>query len=287
MTKNKIKINGLVLVNKPIGLTSNQVLQRVRRFFMAEKAGHGGTLDPFAKGLLPILLGEACKFSQFFLHDRKQYRLTIAFGAQTDTDDSDGQIIQTKAIPNLKEIDWNRIFAEFLGDTYQTPPRFSALNIDGQRAYDLARAGREFELNPRKITIYSLQLLNIGEKTIDLLVDCSKGSYMRALARDLGEKIGSFAHASQLIRSGLGRFDLDQTVDVDCLSVQNIICLEQMLDLDRLLVNQEKIRFVLNGNDVETNYPDGIYCLFVDREKFIGVGRVKNNRLYPKRLIIY
>jgi tRNA pseudouridine55 synthase len=201
-----LPIHGWLVLDKPRGLTSTQAVTKVRHLFGAAKAGHAGTLDPLATGVLPIAFGEATKTVPFAVDGSKTYRFTVRFGASTDTDDAEGNIIATSAVrPTRGEIE--AVLPRFTGEISQVPPRYSALKVAGARAYDLAREERDFELAPRQAFIASLRLIDMQDAETCLLeAECGKGTYVRALARDLGEALGSLAHVAELRRTRVGAF---------------------------------------------------------------------------------
>jgi len=206
MKRPKQKIDGWVVLDKPLGLGSTQAVGRVRWLFSAEKAGHGGTLDPLATGVLPIALGEATKTVPFVMDGRKEYRFTLRFGEARSTDDGEGEVTATSGIrPTDDAI--RAALAQFTGEIEQMPPVFSALKIDGKRAYDLARAGETVELKPRRVTIERLEM--IGRPSADhadFVVGCGKGTYIRSLGRDLAVALGAVGHLSALRRTVAGPF---------------------------------------------------------------------------------
>jgi tRNA pseudouridine55 synthase len=207
-------ISGWLALDKPEGITSTSALNRVKRLFDAAKAGHGGTLDPLASGLLPIAFGEATKTVPFLMDRLKTYRFTIAWGAETDTDDADGSVIATSAVrPGEEAI--SRALAQFRGTIVQRPPRYSAKKLQGQRAYDLAREGLDPELGSREVFIEDIRVIESAarERTV-LEAVCGKGTYVRAIARDLGRGLGTFAHVAALRRLRVGPFGEDQMISL-------------------------------------------------------------------------
>ena len=210
-------MHGWVILDKPPGMTSTRAVGAVRRIFDARKAGHGGTLDPLATGLLPIALGEATKTVSHVMDGAKTYRFTVAWGAETQTDDTEGDVARrSDSRPSRKDIE--RILCEFTGEIMQTPPRYSAIKVDGARAYDLARGGEAVELEARPVTIESLTIA--GMSGVDETVfeaECSKGTYVRALARDMGRRLGNFGHVGALRRTRVGPFDEDDMISLDYL----------------------------------------------------------------------
>jgi len=202
----KNKVDGWVVLDKPLGLGSTQAVGKVRWLFAAEKAGHGGTLDPLATGVLPIALGEATKTVPFIMDGRKEYRFTLRFGEARATDDGEGDVTATSDVRPIDEA-IRTALGQFIGDIEQMPPAFSALKIGGQRAYDLARAGEPVELKPRTVTIDRLELLARPDADhADFVVGCGKGTYIRSLGRDLARALGTVGHLSALRRTAVGPF---------------------------------------------------------------------------------
>jgi tRNA pseudouridine55 synthase len=209
-------VHGWVVLDKPLGMTSTQAVGAVRRLFDAQKAGHAGTLDPLATGILPIALGEATKTVPFAVDGEKAYRFTVRFGIETDTDDAEGQIVRTsEKLPTAQEID--SILPDFTGEISQVPPTFSAIKVEGNRAYDLARSGEEVVLEPRWIVVEDLRLIEMREGAAVLEAECGKGTYVRALARDMGRVLGSAAHVIALRRTRVGAFGEAVSVKLDSL----------------------------------------------------------------------
>jgi tRNA pseudouridine55 synthase len=213
-------IDGIFLLDKPQGITSNAALQKVKRLFNAAKAGHTGALDPLATGLLPITLGEATKFSQVLLDSDKRYRTTAKLGIRTNSSDADGEVVETKPVPEslTKESIDALLQSRFQGEIEQVPSMFSALKFNGQPLYKLARKGVEVEVKPRQVTVYSIELLDFRGDEIDLEVYCSKGTYIRSIVEDLGLELGCGAHVSMLRRLQTGAFTADQMLTLDQLT---------------------------------------------------------------------
>ena len=210
--RNGQAVNGWLILDKPEGLTSTKAVGRTRWLFDAQKAGHAGTLDPLATGVLPIAFGEATKTVPFAVEGEKTYRFTVRFGAETDTDDTEGTVTaSSETRPSRADIE--AALQHFIGEIEQVPPRYSALKVDGARAYDLARDNEDFELAPRTVTIDRLALVEQPDPDHCVLeADCGKGTYVRALARDLGRSLGCLGHISALRRTRVGGFTADQTV---------------------------------------------------------------------------
>lgn len=207
-------INGWVVLDKPIGMTSTQAVGKVRWLFQAQKAGHAGTLDPLATGILPIAMGEATKTVPYAVDGQKSYRFTVRWGAETDTDDAEGQIVdRSDRVPSREAIE--NLLPSFIGEIMQTPPAFSAIKIDGQRAYDLARQGEVVQLEARPVQIDRLELTEMPDaQTAIFEAECGRGTYVRAIARDMGRQLGCLGHVIALRRTRVGPFHESQAVTI-------------------------------------------------------------------------
>jgi len=215
--REKRDVNGWLVLDKPVGMTSTHAVSVVKRAFQAKRAGHAGTLDPLASGLLPIALGEATKTVPFVMDGRKIYRFTVRWGEERDTDDAEGRVVASSAErPGAEAI--RALLPRFTGLIEQVPPRFSAVKVEGERAYDLARDGEVVELAPRPVDIHRLELIESpdGDHSV-LAAECGKGTYVRALARDLGRALGCFGHVAALRRTAVGPFDEGVAVSLDAL----------------------------------------------------------------------
>lgn len=253
-------VHGWININKPVGVTSTQVVGKVRRAMNAQKAGHGGTLDPLASGILPLALGEATKTVNFIQDATKTYEFEVTWGEQRTTDDSEGDILKTSdKRPTQKDIE--AILGDFIGEIEQTPPQFSAIKIDGERAYDIARDGEHADIKSRKVTIDSLGILkHENDKTLFMCV-CGKGTYIRALARDMGQKLGCFGYISALKRTKVGDFSLESAISLDFFDemIDNpdqerntddfLLPLQTVLgDIPALALKEEEMVRIKNGN---------------------------------------
>jgi tRNA pseudouridine55 synthase len=207
-------VDGLLLLNKPSGLTSNQALQKVKRLLNARKAGHTGSLDPSATGMLPLCFGEATKVCAFLLDADKTYRVTAKLGTATDTADADGTEIGSAEVPELSAEQWQDLLSGFLGNSEQVPPMYSALKQGGQRLYKLARKGETVEREPRPIRIDAIDLLEIAGKRLVFRVQCSKGTYVRTLVEDIAAKAGTVAHTAHLHRESVAGFESADMLDL-------------------------------------------------------------------------
>jgi tRNA pseudouridine55 synthase len=296
-------VDGVILLDKPLGFSSNQALQTVRRLYNAEKAGHTGTLDPLATGLLPLCFGEATKFSGELLNADKRYVARIKLGIETDTCDAEGRVLIVHPVIST-ENDALAVLQKFVGDIEQIPPMHSALKRDGKPLYEYARAGIELERAPRRITIFSLTLVawNPEPDTLDVEVHCSKGTYVRTLALDIGRQLGCGAHLSALRRTAIGRLSIaaahtleriESLVDVgrDALlqSVDSLIA-----ELPEVELTNEDSRKILHGQPIRYSRPNELIqpfeaCrvrLYSAERKFLGVGLLgEEGGLKPERLL--
>ncbi|HMB78221.1 MAG TPA: tRNA pseudouridine(55) synthase TruB [Kiloniellaceae bacterium] len=235
--KKGLPVNGWVLLDKPLGITSTQAVGRVRRLFNARKAGHGGTLDPLASGVLPIALGEATKTVAYVMQGVKRYRFSVKWGEATSTDDAEGEVIETSPQrPDEAEIE--AVLGRFHGDIEQVPPLFSAIRVEGRRAYDMARAKESFELQSRRVEILALDLVDRHDaERATFEVTCGKGAYMRSLARDLGQALGTCAHVIALRRLSVGPFDENRAISLESLEAlgHSPAALEHLLPVEASL----------------------------------------------------
>ncbi|WP_213990495.1 tRNA pseudouridine(55) synthase TruB [Sodalis sp. dw_96] len=231
-------INGIVLVDKPMGLSSNDLLQKVKRLFVANKAGHTGALDPLATGMLPICLGEATKFSQHLLDADKRYRVVARLGQRTDTSDAEGAIISERPV-DLHQEQLEQALQRFRGQSMQVPSMYSALKHQGRPLYEYARQGIEVERAPRPITLYELKLIHWDLQSVELEIHCSKGTYIRTIIDDLGEMLGCGAHVIQLRRLAVADYPGDRMVTLEqlrALSGEDPTAADTLASLDKLLL---------------------------------------------------
>lgn len=208
------QVDGVLLLNKPAGMTSNRALQKVKKLLRAKKAGHTGALDPAATGMLPLCFGEATKVCAYLLESDKCYRVTAKLGDATDTGDADGEVTESAAVPDLDQPAWERIFERFLGEIEQVPPMYSALKKDGKRLYELARKGQVVERQPRRVRIDELTLIECRGTRLVFRVRCSKGTYVRTLVEDLARAAGTVAHTARLHRETVGDFQAEDMLDL-------------------------------------------------------------------------
>jgi len=287
------KVNGVLLLDKPLGMSSNAALQKARWLFNAEKAGHTGTLDPLATGLLPLCFGEATKFAGELLDAGKSYLATVRLGIVTDTADAEGQVLATHPV-TATEAEVRAMLPRFTGEISQVPPMHSALKRDGTPLYELARQGIEVERQPRQVTIYSLDLLDWHGETFDLAVDCSKGTYVRTLAADIGTALGCGAHLAALRRTRVGSLDLADAVTLERIEATPLEARDSLLlPPDALLaalpvvaLNGTEAARLLHGQPVRWNGELSARVRLVAPQGFIGVGTYSaDGWLQAKRLI--
>lgn len=287
------RVDGVLLLDKPPGMSSNAALQKVRWLFNAEKAGHTGTLDPMATGLLPLCFGEATKFSSTLLDADKTYEATVTLGIVTDTADAEGTVIETHPI-TTSEAEVRAVLSRFMGEIEQVPPMYSALKRDGKPLYELARQGIEVERTPRQVTIHSLEMTAWHSDKFDLCVACSKGTYIRTLAADIGVALGCGAHLSALRRTRVAALEVMQAITletVEALPVDQRDSLLQPTDallaeLPAVQLNEQEAGQLLHGQPIRWN--GELFCQhrLVGPQGFIGLGECgMDGWLKPKRLI--
>lgn len=289
-------INGWIILDKPQGVSSNQALRKIQYLLCAKKAGHIGTLDPFATGVLPLAFGEATKLIPYLEGTEKTYEFTLEFGTATNTDDTEGVICETSTkIPTKEEI--TNILPQFIGNIMQIPPKFSAIHINGQRAYKLARDGNEVKIPPRNINIKELKLINydIDKKQGTFIVTCSKGTYVRTLGKDIAKKLGSCGHLRALRRTRNGFFDLRHTIllenlknilykdygDIPVLPVETFLC-----DITVIALTETESLRLKSGQPIETKeiyISNKVYATCLN-SKLIALVEYKENKLYPIRV---
>lgn len=291
----KRKVDGVLLLDKPAGLTSNTALQKAKRLYRAEKAGHTGTLDPFATGLLPLCLGEATKFSQFLLDADKVYLAEVKFGARTSSGDLDGEVIATRPV-DLAEPRVRRALEGFLGEIEQVPPMHSALKHQGRPLYEYARKGIEIERPARRVVVHSLELESFSGDACILRVHCGKGFYVRALADDLGEVLGCGAHLSGLRRTAVGRFDVADAVTPAQLEAFSeperdgrLLPADALIaELPELALDPESAWQISHGQAVwlPRLRVGAVHRIYAPDGRFLGVAAVdEDGKLAPRRLI--
>ncbi|MGO9446888.1 MAG: tRNA pseudouridine(55) synthase TruB [Thiobacillaceae bacterium] len=257
MSDSRLKIDGVVLLNKPVGLTSNAALQRVKRLFLAAKAGHTGTLDPFASGLLPICFGQATKFSRYALHGEKAYRAVLKLGTTTTTGDPEGEIVEIRPVDVSAE-SVNQLLPRFTGTIQQVPPMYSALKLRGKPLYEYARAGITVAREPRTVQIFQLDMESLHDGQLSIIVHCSAGTYIRTLAEDIGHALGCGAHLILLERTASGTFSINQSIHLETLEgmggsarIERLLAPDALVaQLPRINVDPETAEKLMQGKQV-------------------------------------
>ena len=311
MTQPKTKsiVSGVLLIDKPQGMTSQQVVSKVKYLLKSDvhdskKAGHTGTLDPMATGLLPICLGEATKFSHYQLDAVKSYQAIIKLGEQTDTGDAEGEIITTIPVPHVTQAMLQSVTEQFLGEIMQVPPMYSALKKDGKKLYELAREGIEVERAARPLTIYQLSLTPLSAQQLQLTVTCSKGTYVRVLAEDIAKALGTVGHLTALRRIQTGDFEIANAITLADFAALDVAArFDKLLAVDACVhslpscvVDDNQSRRVRQGQrlNVKTTMLtqqlnltfNQTFRLFDDHEQFLGTGLLEpNGRLQPMKLV--
>jgi tRNA pseudouridine55 synthase len=285
-------IDGALLVDKPLGVTSNFVLQKVKRLLKAEKAGHAGTLDPLASGLLIVLFGEATKFAGLLLESEKEYEATLKLGETTSTGDAEGKVLEQKAV-SVTEADVREVLKRFLGEIDQVPPMHSALKRDGVPLYKLARKGENVDRQPRRVRILELECIDLKIPLVELRVRCSKGTYVRTLGEDIGAALGTGAHLAGLRRTGSGRFRIEDAVAVpDLEAMAPPERKGRLLPVDSLLSQLPRVELdaaaearLRNGQALQLQaLPEGVSAVYGPGGGLIGLGRAESGTLRPLRL---
>lgn len=282
-------MDGIIVINKEKGYTSHDVVAKLKKKLNISKVGHTGTLDPNATGVLPILIGKGTKFSKYLINHDKMYEVELELGKKTDTADIEGKVIEEKKVDekHIKQ-SIEQVLSGFIGKQEQVPPMYSAIKKNGKKLYEYARAGVKVEVEPRKIEIYNIKLLEYYTNTIKFVVSCSKGTYIRSLCENIAERLNTVGYMKNLKRLQVGEFNIKESVCIDDVNLENInkylITLEELLkETPTFNLNSEKLNLFLNGVQLTTKNSDGLYKIYV-ANKFIGTGEIKKGLL--KRDII-
>lgn len=294
------RVDGILLLDKPIGVTSNGALQQIKRMYFAAKAGHTGSLDPLANGMLPICFGQGTRMSAFLLDADKRYVATFRLGERTNTGDAEGEVIETRPVPAFSSEQIEAVLEKFRGPILQVPPMHSAIKHQGKPLYELAHKGIEVERKAREVTIFSLQMLSLNGNDMEIAVHCSKGTYVRTLAEDIGEQLGVGAHVSALRRLSVGPFDEGQTLytmeQLAELAEQGNRALDALLlPLDAAIADRPAVHlgadsafYVRQGQPIMVPRAptEGLVRIYEGEDDFIGVGEVLDDgRIGPRRLV--
>lgn len=291
-------MDGIIIINKTKGCTSHDIVYKIKKM-LNEKVGHTGTLDPMAEGVLPILVGKGTLASKYLINHDKKYIVELQLGTKTDTADGEGRIVKqqpvNKEILTTKNIE--KILQSFVGKQEQIPPIYSAIKINGKKLYEYARKGQEIELEPRKIEIYNIKLINysVEEKQIKFEVFCGKGTYIRSLCEDIAIKFGTVGYMKSLKRIQVGDFKIEDSITIDELNniiqkneldkTKTIITLEKLFEkIPSIRLDNRKLELFLNGVMLTQKQNEGVYKIYNQKDEFIGTGTIKDNLL--KRDII-
>jgi tRNA pseudouridine55 synthase len=287
-------MHGFININKPLGMTSHDVVSRVRRISGIRRVGHAGTLDPQADGVLVVALGQATRLIEYVQDDTvKGYTASVQFGTATDSDDASGQVVRTAPIPTVSTQQLTEILHTFTGDILQAPPKVSALHHAGQRMYDLARQGIAPDLPARPVTIHSLELLSWQAGVLEISVHCGKGTYIRALARDIGDALASAAHLRTLTRTRVGQFVHAQSVHLDALTRDTIAThlssvTQAVADWPRYQLTTEEQIHVQHGRRFMCRYPlSGRVALFDAHNTLVAVAQSDDNEVVPVKVFAW
>ncbi len=294
--QSKESLNGFVVINKPLGVTSQWVVNRIKRLFGTRRVGHVGTLDPFATGVLPIAMGKANRLADIIHSRPKSYVADLSFGFKTSTGDLEGDIIaQSDIIPRPKDI--AEILPEFIGQIEQNPPKYSAIRIEGRRAYELARQGKELTLPTRKVEIYSLEVLEFRDCTLKLAISCSSGTYIRSLAEDIAERLGAYGYLSKLVRTSVGAFSIESSITIEELeSTDNDLQAalvhppdDALTHLPAVVLDELEVHRISNGATVkmadisEETVP--LVRIYSANGEIVGLAEYRDNTLFPRIML--
>lgn len=279
---------GFLNVYKPKGITSHDVVSTIRRVTKIKQIGHTGTLDPFAEGVLPICIGKATRLIEY-LKDDKAYIGTVKLGRSTTTYDTEGETVNTsEKTVALDEIE--AVLDIFRGDIEQTPPMYSAIKVKGKKLYEYARKGETVDIKPRKVHISKLDILNFNSETqeLELYIECSKGTYIRSIANDVGEKLGTYGHLIKLVRVKAGDFKIEDSTKLEDLNTteiiaQNLISPLEYMHYPKYELNEPEYRLILNGNRIKANVSDGTIILTADN-KIAAIGEAEDNSIKPQKV---
>lgn len=292
----KRSIDGVLLLDKPLGFSSNQALQKAKYLFQAAKAGHTGSLDPLATGLLPICFGEATKFSHFLLDSEKSYRALVQFGSTTATGDAEGEVLATFPV-DISELQLNQALAKLTGDITQVPPMYSALKHQGKALYEYARQGVDIERLARPVTIHSIALNRFDGQQAEITVSCSKGTYIRTLAEDIGAALGCGAHLAGLRRLTAAHYALSHAVTLEALEAMPVEARDALLlapdsaiqDLPQVVLDDDSVFYLLRGQEVWKSgfNVQGMFRMYAASGNFLGIGeQTDSGKIAPRRLLV-
>ncbi len=281
--------DGIFNVLKPPGMTSHDVIAFLRRVLNTKKVGHGGTLDPDAAGVLPVFTGTATRLLEFAVEGRKQYLVEVTLGKRTDTGDDSGNIVKEMPVPKFTEETLQKVLQSFLGKQKQLPPMYSAIKINGQKLYQLARKGVEVERELRDIEVYKLELLNFTATTLTLAVDCSKGTYIRVLGEDIATALGTCGTMSFLLRTQVGSYLLNESHTLQEIAAEPASCVEAPVtavdNLPKLVLTDNQAARITNGvRTTVAGTAEGKYVLLASDGEFLGIGNCKEERVQAEKI---
>ena len=292
-------LDGIIVVNKPKGCTSHDVVNKVKKI-LNQKIGHTGTLDPNATGVLPLLVGKGTKLSYYLIEHDKEYIATLQLGIKTDTADGEGNVIEERTVEKemLQKEKIEEVLQTFIGKQMQLPPMYSAIKVNGKKLYEYARKNESIEIKPREIQIGEIELIDVCEKEQQIIfrVKCSKGTYIRSLCEDIANKLQTVGYIKELQRTMVGRFNIENSITIEELEKwkndtkfmeNHFITIEKFFEQNQkedIIISEKKRNLFLNGVKLTYQLPDGLYRIYTEEQRFIGIGLVKNNLL--KREII-
>lgn len=286
-------MDGIIVVNKPKGCTSHDIVYKVKKITNS-KVGHTGTLDPMATGVLPLLIGKGTLCSKYLINHDKIYQAKIQLGQKTDTADAEGEVVEEQEVGNLSEVGIKEILKTFVGKQQQVPPMYSAIKVNGKKLYEYARKGQTVEIQPRQIEIYDIKLMELDKKNnqLQFQVSCSKGTYIRSLCEDIAKRLGTVGYMCELNRVQVGDFNISNSVTVEELQEnidevdRHLISLERLFENNPSInLNSRKLQLFLNGVQLTVQETDGVYKVYSEN-KFVGVG-VVNNGLLKRDIVIF
>ncbi len=289
-------MDGIIIINKSKNCTSHDVVYKVKKI-LKEKVGHTGTLDPNATGVLPLLIGNGTKLSKYLIEHDKTYKATIFLGKQTTTLDSEGEVVEEKEIDKkkLSKENLEKVLKSFIGKQEQTPPIYSAIKVNGKKLYEYARSGQTVEIEPRKIEIYDMKLEKKDKNRIVFEVECSKGTYIRTLCKDIAEKLGTIGYMENLERLKVGTFNIENSITIEQLEKNShdnefidnhFVSIEKFFKENKsIYLNSKGIQLFINGVRLTRDLKDDLYKIYDENDNFIGIGIVKN-KLLKREIII-
>lgn len=279
-------MDGILIINKPQGYTSHDIVNIVKKALNTPKVGHTGTLDPNATGVLPILIGKATKLSKYLIEHNKTYVAELALGEKSSTGDTEGEIIEKKKVPLLNEEQIKQVLKSFEGKQMQTPPIYSSIKINGKKAYEYARKGQNIQLEPRPIEIMKISFIKFENNVLKYEVQCSKGTYIRVLCEDIAERLGTVGLMKNLCRTRVNEFDIEDSCKIEQIAKEKIISIEKVCNIKPKIELDDKTKEkFLNGVKLNFNMENGVYRIY-NKKIFLGLGVINNNILKRDVIII-